>query len=366
MRWNDFPGANQNLIIGEDSISRLTAFLKEKNYSKCFVLMDENTEEHCFPFIETSLTTIQLKAIPLTVKAGESSKDLETCKIIWEELALNYADRKSVLINLGGGVVCDLGGFIASLYKRGIDFINVPSSLLAMVDAAIGGKCGIDFDHFKNQLGVFNLATLTVVYPQFLTSLPVLEWQSGMAEVYKHALIEDKAYWTKLKELDNPDRTALTELIKQSIFIKANIVANDPKEEGVRKSLNFGHTVGHAIESYFLKVGDAIPHGFAVAAGMIIEAWLSVKKTALPSSELQEIEFTLDQQYDRLIFSKDIFDEILYYLSQDKKNVGRKSKYTLLKAIGNCVVDVEVEEELVLSALTYYQEKTKDVSNSEA
>jgi 3-dehydroquinate synthase len=273
---------------------------------------------------------------------------------IWEKLGNSNADRHTLFINLGGGMITDLGAFVASVYKRGIPFIHLPTSLLAITDAAIGGKCGIDFMHYKNQLGLFAQAESILIYPPFLKSLPTDERRSGFAEVLKHALIADGNYWTELKNINLADWESLAKNIKPSIQIKSKIVEADPLEKAGRKKLNFGHTVGHALESYFLKNGQPIPHGYAIAAGMFVEAFLSVQYSQLPKADFEDIAQTISQFYKVLDFAQADLDEILSYLKQDKKNEGGKSRFTLLNSIGNAEINVEVEEADVQKALMIY------------
>ena len=266
---------NSQIIIGEDVFLELKKTLKAYQFHKKFLLVDENSFTHCVSefIVQTDLTNdIEI----IEIESGEENKTLEICQYIWQTFLDFNADRKTLLINLGGGVITDLGGFIASTYKRGIDFINVPTTLLAQIDASVGGKVGIDFNNFKNIIGVFNEPKLVVIYPYFLKTLNKRQMLSGYVEALKHGLIADKLYWKILQTGLLSDANNWEKLIESSIEIKNNIVKNDFEENGERKKLNFGHTIGHAIESHSLK-HDKFPllHGEAIAIGIICEAYLS-------------------------------------------------------------------------------------------
>lgn len=335
-------------------LQKLAKTAVEGNFSQVYILVDENTNIHCLPILQEALLDADLYFFYLEVPAGESSKDISTCTSLWESLSEEFADRKTLLLNLGGGVVTDLGAFVASLYKRGISFYNIPTSLLAMVDAAVGGKCGIDFNGFKNQIGVFNQAEETYIFPHFLNTLPEQEFWSGMAEMYKHALIADAQHWKELKKCDTTNINA--SIIERSVAIKAAIVTSDPLEKGERKKLNFGHTIGHAIESYFMEIGAAIPHGFAVAAGMVCEAHLSVQKNKLSLPDFDELEEELKQHYTSLKLDKVELSKVMEYLQQDKKTENGILQFTLLERIGKSIINQQVESHQIETALAYYFE----------
>jgi 3-dehydroquinate synthase len=322
------------------------------NYSQVYVLVDENTNIHCLPLLQDALVDEEVYFFYLEVPAGEQSKDISTCASLWESLSEDNADRKTLIVNLGGGMLTDLGAFVAACYKRGIDFYNVPTSLLAMVDAAIGGKCGIDFGNYKNQIGVFQEAQKTFIFPEFLKTLPDTEFWSGMGEVFKHALIADADYWSQLKSLSG--RSISMDQIEKSIRIKQHIVEADPKERGGRKKLNFGHTIGHAMESYFLEKEKPIPHGFAVAAGMICEAHISVQLNLISLPEYDDVEETLNQFFDFPTVKKSEFPELLHFMQQDKKNENDQINFTLLSSIGNATVNQAATEQQIITALDYF------------
>jgi len=339
------------------SVVKLLSSIEIDKYSRLFILCDENTHRFCWPILEEVLLKQNVVYDLHVEAAGEATKDWRVCLNIWEKLSEAKADRQTLFVNLGGGMITDLGGFIASVYKRGIPFIHLPTSLLGMTDAAIGGKCGIDFMHFKNQLGLFAQAKAILIYPPFLKTLSIDERKSGFAEVLKHALIADAVYWEELKEVDLENWQSLADHIEKSVQIKSRVVEVDPLEKGERKKLNFGHTVGHAIESYFMKIGRPIPHGFAIAAGMYIESFLSVKYLNLPKEVFNEIAQSIQHFYVKVDFSESAIDEIVNFIQQDKKSEMGKSRFTLLKQIGNAEIDVEVSEMEVKTALLYYVAK---------
>ena len=314
--------------------------------SKVFILTDENVAPFWLPEVAHWLHCDS--AVDIVIKAGEQHKNLQTVQRIWKTLMNHQADRNALLINLGGGVITDLGGFAASTYKRGIKFINIPTTLLAMVDAAIGGKTGIDFGGGKNQIGTFAEADEVIIDPVFLETLPERELFSGMAEMLKYGFIADA-------NLLNVNMENYQRFIVRCGEIKREIVAQDPTEKGLRKILNFGHTLGHAIESHCLTTDYPLLHGEAVALGMFGALWLSVKQLGLEESILQNFENQLPMLLSEaeVALSETDIDMILGYLVHDKKNKGEKSQFVLLKTVGNPVWNVEVESDLVKQALAY-------------
>lgn len=336
------------------SAAKLLSSIEIDKFSRLFILCDENTHRFCWPILEEVLLKQNVVYDLHVEAAGEATKDWRVCLNIWEKLSEAKADRQMLFVNLGGGMITDLGAFIASVYKRGIPFIHLPTSLLAMTDAAIGGKCGIDFMNYKNQLGLFAQAEAILIYPPFLKTLSTDERKSGFAEVLKHALIADADYWEELNKVNPENWQSLANNIEKSVLIKSRIVEADPLEKGNRKKLNFGHTVGHAIESYFMKSGQPIPHGFAVAAGIYIESYLSVKYLNLPKEVFKEIAQTIQQFYAKVDFSVSAIDEITNFIQQDKKNESGRSRFTLLKQIGNAEINIEVSNDDVKAALKLY------------
>lgn len=344
-----------NVEFVEKNYQVLNSFLASKNYSSVFLLVDTNTEENCLPtFLQHSGLAVPLEVI--SIEAGEENKHLDTCMGVWESLSELGADRKSLLINLGGGVVTDLGGFVASTFKRGIDFINIPTTLLSMVDASVGGKTGVDLGPLKNQIGVINTPQMVIVDPHYLETLPGEEYRSGYAEMLKHGLIRDGEYWKILADFSAISTSDIEKHIFHSVGIKNEVVTEDPYENGLRKILNYGHTLGHAIESYFLTAKDktTLLHGEAIAIGMILEAYLSTKLCGLNKGQCEEIKTTFNSIYPPVDISKQDIKDILALLIFDKKNSHGKVKFVLLEAIGKPITDITVEENLLLEAFDYY------------
>lgn len=335
--------------ISADPLELLSGFLARKSWSQLAVLTDSNTQQVCFPLIQSAVTGIE----PFVVPAGEEHKNLDTCKLVWEHLTRKQLDRHALVIIIGGGVLGDLGGFCAATYKRGIDFILVPTTLLAQVDASVGGKLGIDFLNYKNHIGVFHEPVATLISPAFLKTLPERELRSGFAEVIKHCLIADQAMWAALKKNSLANQN-WEKLLTHSVDFKRSVVVTDPKEKGLRKILNFGHTVGHAVESYFLEAGQRIFHGEAIALGMIAEANLAVSKNLLKESELDEIAGYLKQIYPLIRLPKDR-TEIFRLMIQDKKNKDNRILMAMPEGIGKARWDVEVTLEEISASLNYYE-----------
>jgi 3-dehydroquinate synthase len=316
--------------------SSFSSFLSEYAPAKIAILVDENTHDHCLEFLLTAFEALA-EAEVILLPAGEENKVLEVCFQVWETLTEAGFDRHDLLINLGGGVVTDLGGFVASVYKRGLSFINIPTSLLCMVDASIGGKTGIDFAGYKNQLGTFQEPIATYIDTGFLATLPEVEWRNGFAELLKHALISDQSLWDELSKIQHIQQELLSETILQGVQIKAQIVAQDPSEKGLRKILNFGHTIGHALESYYLNTETPLSHGHAVALGILLEAKLSQFELGLPVEDFVEIETLLTKFYPLQLPTDS--NAIWVLMQQDKKNVNGEVRICLLPKIGNCLFD---------------------------
>lgn len=340
--------AQETYHIGAHPAPQLKNFFESKNYSQVVVLTDTHTLIHCYPLIKDHLPPHTI----ITVEAGEEVKNLETCTQVWQKLTDLSVDRHGLVLILGGGVLGDLGGFCAATYKRGIDFVLMPTTLLAQVDASIGGKLGIDFNHYKNHIGVFQTPVNTLISPFFLKTLPERELRSGFAEVIKHCLISDAAMWNFIKEKELAEQNWEV-LITHSVKFKSEVVHQDPREKGLRKILNFGHTTGHAIESHFLHTGNRIFHGEAIAIGMITEACIACKKNLLTAKELESIT-----HYLVLIFGKQPLPEdqaIIDNVYQDKKNKGNKILMALTRGVGHAQWDVEVSEGEIEDSLTYYR-----------
>ncbi|WP_396634586.1 3-dehydroquinate synthase [Maribacter sp. R86514] len=340
--------------FNEEAFKALNAHLADKKYSIVFILVDENTHELCLPnFMAEINGDYQFEIIE--IESGEINKNIETCVGVWEALSELGADRKSVMINLGGGVLTDMGGFIASTFKRGIDFINVPTTLLSMVDASVGGKTGIDLGALKNQIGVINQPVMVLVIPDFLDTLENRQVISGFAEMLKHGLIQSNSYWEALKEANSLED--MKKHILTSIQIKNEVVLQDPTEQNIRKILNYGHTLGHAIESYFLESEskEMLLHGEAIAVGMILEGYLSHKLLGLSEQSLNDIKTTFLDKYEKVEFSDDDFENILKLMKYDKKNSHGKVNFVLLKTVGEPIIDVEIPVELFAEAFAYYK-----------
>ncbi len=345
-----------SIFFNENSYVALNALLIENHYSKLFLLVDSNTNDECSSlFLSQIETEIPIEIIEF--EAGEINKNIETCTEIWNVLTDLGADRKSVILNLGGGVVTDLGGFVAATFKRGIDFINIPTSLLAMVDASVGGKTGIDLGNLKNQIGVFNFPKMVVIDVRFLETLPQNEMRSGLAEMLKHGLIFDRNYWNQFLDLGDKTFEALEELIYQSIVIKNTIVMQDPNEKGFRKALNFGHTLGHAIESYFLenKTKKTLLHGEAIAVGMILESHIAKSKNLLSETDYLEIKKTIGAIYEPIVFTENDIEPILNLLIHDKKNEFGTIQFALINGIGKAIINQEADNELIKLAFDDYK-----------
>lgn len=327
----------------------LISFLTEKSYSKIGVLTDDNTKRFCYPLVKGLLPPHEL----MVVAAGEEHKNLETCQRVWGKLTDLHFDRHSVVLILGGGVLGDLGGFCAATYKRGIDFVLMPTTLLAQVDASVGGKLGVDFQNYKNHVGVFCDPVATLISPEFLHTLPERELRSGFAEIIKHCLISDSHMWQAIQEktLTAQDWSIL---IEHSVAFKSKIVEQDPKESGLRKILNFGHTIGHAVESYFLESGNRIFHGEAIAIGIHCESFIALKKKLLTKDDLDEVSTYLKRIYP-VVPLPAVRKPILDLMTQDKKNKGNRILMALTKGIGQAVWDVEVSADEIEASFDYYQ-----------
>jgi 3-dehydroquinate synthase len=340
-------------VIGPEALAALAELLRHTAPSRLFVLADTNTARDCYPRLQPHLPAHELHII----EAGEDYKTLATCTEVWSWLTAQHADRHALLVCLGGGVVTDLGGFCAATYKRGIGCVGVPTTLLAQVDAAVGGKTGVDFEGFKNHIGVFQEPLGVFIDPAFLQTLPPRELRSGYAEIIKHALIADATAFGELSGLAVEHTADWSALIRHSVAIKEGIVAQDPLESGPRKLLNFGHTVGHAIESYLLtQAGREVRHGEAVAAGIVCESWLSVQRGLLSAAALPEIEQVVGASFAKIPFVLLEVEAIAAYAAHDKKNRADVINCTLLRGLGQGVYDQPITPAEVLAALRYYHQ----------
>lgn len=337
--------------IGPEALPALAELLRQAPPSRLFVLADTNTARDCYPRLQAQLPAHELRVI----MAGEEHKTLATCAEVWSWLTENQADRHALLVCLGGGVVTDLGGFCAATYKRGLRCVGVPTTLLAQVDAAVGGKTGVDFQGFKNHIGVFQEPEAVFMEPAFLATLPPGELRSGYAEVIKHALIADAAAFGRLRGLAVATVPDWTPIIRHSVAIKEAIVAQDPLESGPRKLLNFGHTVGHALESYLLaQPGRAVRHGEAVAAGLLCESWLSAQRGLLPAGELAQVGEVVAASFEPLRFAASEIEAIAAIALHDKKNRGDIIKCTLLRGLGHGIFDQAITLTEIAASLRAY------------
>ncbi len=340
--------SDYEIHIGSESLTALRNFLDQSAYTKVFVLTDHHTRDHCWPRLQPLVPEAQLLSSP----PGELHKTLESAQAIWQSLTNARADRKALLINLGGGLIGDLGGFAAACYKRGIDFVQVPTSLLAMVDASAGGKTGVNFDHYKNQVGIFRNPQGVFIDPAFLDTLPQRELRSGFAELLKHALIADASRWKILAEAEHLP-TEWTDFIADSIQIKVDIVTSDPFEKGARKALNFGHTIGHAVESHLMEV-EPLLHGEAVALGMVCEAAISAERGLLSPENRDHITAALIRFFGHAPLSESDFPALLQLTRQDKKNLGGQVLCTLLDQIGHFRINQSITDAEILASFHFY------------
>ncbi|WP_242119111.1 3-dehydroquinate synthase [Aestuariivivens sediminicola] len=346
---------NSTIYFDSAGYTSLNDYIEKGKFSKIFILVDDNTHVHCLPSFLTHLNTNTSIEI-LEIEAGEIHKTIETCSGVWNSLSELDADRKSLLINLGGGVITDLGGFVACTFKRGIKYINIPTTLLAMVDASVGGKTGVDLGHLKNQIGVISSPDIIIIDTSYLNTLPKHQMKSGMAEMFKHGLISDSNYWKKLSDLSRLTIEDLDGLIYESVLIKKCVVDKDPDEQNLRKTLNYGHTLGHAIESYFLSNTNrpSLLHGEAVAIGTVMASYISTQLAGLPEEDTHEIKSVLKSFYGHIPIAENEYKAIMDLLKYDKKNVHGNINFVLLEAIGSPKIDCIVPDEIIREAFKYY------------
>ena len=346
-----------NRIILSQSLNRdLTAAISECGHDNLFILTDEKTAQACLPVIQRYRCLRNARHI--TVPQGDTNKDLQSLTSIWQYLSENGATRHSLLINLGGGMITDLGGFAAATFKRGIDIINIPTTLLAMVDASVGGKTGINFNGLKNEVGAFCDARYVLLSTTFLKTLDSENLRSGYAEMLKHGLISTTERWAELVNynLAQPDLAQLQHMVGQSVAVKQDIVAQDPHEHGIRKALNLGHTIGHAFESYAMQQGRPILHGYAVAYGIICELYLSAVKTAFPTDRMRQTVNFIRENYGQMNITCDDYPALLDLMRHDKKNTAGTINFTLLSDIGDIRINQTATEEEIKEALDFYRE----------
>ncbi len=346
----------QNVIFTNDVVAALDSCLDGLKPASVFFLCDGNTETLVLP--ELTQTAFWGKSKVISVQAGDEHKDIAALQDVWTALQDGGATRLSVLVNVGGGVVTDLGGFAAATFKRGIRFINVPTTLLGAVDAAVGGKTGINYNGYKNEIGAFREASVVIVSARFFKTLPAKELKSGYAEMIKHGLLSGTEAFSRLLDFDlsaiNAD--VLLSLLEESVEVKRRIVAKDPTEKGLRKALNLGHTAGHAFESLALHRGKPVPHGYAVAWGLVVEAVLSKLLKNLDSSVLYSLSDYVRSHYGAFGITCDDYNELLNYMKHDKKSAAGEYNFSLLHSPGDVVVDCVVDEETVKNAFDIYRD----------
>lgn len=351
---------DSEIIIAENFEQSLSQIITKQftEANNIFFIVDENTRKHCLPLIDFQhFKTNESQPQIIEIQSGEENKTIDTCKTIWNFLSMHGANRNSLIINLGGGVICDMGGFAAATFKRGINFVNIPTTLLAQVDASAGGKLAVNFNGLKNEIGLFRTPKYVLIDTLFLKTLSTTNMLSGFGEIIKHALIYGISYWETVKKFDilNPDYKKLVQLISKSIFIKSDFVKNDPKEKNIRKSLNFGHTAGHAFETLLNHNGQQrISHGAAVAHGMIVELYLSHIKNFFKIDKLNEIsEYILDI-YGKIGVKKVNYQQLYDLMLHDKKRDNQNINFTLLEDIGEVTINQNCTKEQVLKALEFH------------
>ena len=340
-------------VAGPNAVPVLRQYLNDRPGKRYVAIVDDNTNEHCITPLITEVP--ELAGIDIIeVVNGEDSKDIEICASIWAAMVELKCDRNTLLFSVGGGMVCDLGGFVASCYKRGIEFIHIPTSLLAMVDASLGGKTGVNLDHLKNQIGLFSQPSGIYIDPRFLATLPNREYRAGLAEMAKHGLILDERHWNDVQNCDPSTPAGMEEAIIHSMAIKQMVVEEDLLEHGKRKILNFGHTIGHAVEALSMDHENPLLHGEAVALGLVAEAWLSHKVCGLPLEVAEDVSRWVHRIYPSLELPKVSMESILRVIEHDKKNSNGVVNYVLLEEVGKAVWDQQVPENLVAESLDFF------------
>lgn len=338
------------LIYSSSIDLSINHILESNEYSDYAILVDSNTEKKCLSLINDKL----VKNV-ICIPSGESSKSIEQCSAIWEQMTNFNLDRKAVLINLGGGVICDIGAFCASTYKRGIAFIHIPTSLLAMTDAAIGGKAGINFGKLKNHIGLFNEAIQIIINPIFLETLPGRELKSGYAEILKHAIISGEELWSKT-HFTETSKDDWKKTIELSSAIKNEIIQKDFRESGLRKSLNLGHSIGHLIESFSFDSNNPKTHGEAIAEGIMVESFISYQKYLLSEKDLAEIINRINSIFNPTEIEEECEKYILENIGQDKKNAYNKFLFALPEKIGKVSIEQEVKIEDIKMAISNFND----------
>ncbi len=348
-------------VFFDHSMEELVKFV-DQNYpnSKRYVFADQNTLSQCLPVIDIYLGQLKVEQQVFTIEPGEGSKSLDFAYQLWENFTDLEINRGDIILIVGGGVVSDLGGFVAATYKRGIDVINIPTTLLAMADASVGGKVGVNFNQLKNHLGYFSNPKGVFIHPKFLQTLPDREFISGYAEMIKHALIADANSWEKIRNQGDPTIDFVTEILPRSVAIKNSFVTQDPLDKGTRKVLNFGHTIGHAIETLFMDSDTEVLHGEAVAAGMICAAYISHKKMGLSKEHLESITKLILDIFDLEFVGWLLAENLALPLKHDKKNAHSNLNFVLISEPGKAVCDQDISMELALESFEYVQSLVDD------
>ena len=346
----------QDVIIADNLERCLAEAVGKEQHDRLIVLTDTTTKQLCWPVVQNY--AVMKDAIMITIQPTDEAKTLETLATVWTSLQQGGATRHSLMINLGGGMVTDLGGFAASTFKRGMAYINIPTTLLSQVDASVGGKTGINFGGLKNEIGVFNCANSVILSSTFLRTLDTENMLSGYAEMLKHGLLSSKENWAELLTFDitTPDYATLQNLVAKSVAIKEQIVKEDPTEKGIRKALNLGHTAGHAIESLALKEGRTILHGYAVAWGLLMELYLSARKCGFPAKEMHQMEAYIKEHYEKFLYDCKHYETLYNFMSHDKKNQGGNINFTLLGGIGDIRINQTASQDEIEEMLDYYRE----------
>lgn len=348
------PEFHSNVIVTDKFEDELYKIVSNYLSDKIFLVTEDNVKRHCGHLIEENTRFAKIKII--SIPEGEENKKLSSVEKIWMSLSNNGADRKSLVINLGGGMLTDLGSFAASTFKRGCDFVNVPTTLLAQVDASVGGKTGFNFNGLKNEIGVINQPKMVIIDTKFLKTLDKVDFISGYAEMIKHGLIHSVEHLEEVKAYNpvNPDLNKLTDIIAHSVAIKDYFVQHDPNERNIRKALNFGHTAGHAFESFAMQEKRPVLHGYAVAYGMIPELYLSHKVCGLPMESLNELSEWILSIYGKFEISHNDFTALFSFMTHDKKNEGERINFSLLPEIGKFEINQNCSQKLIEESLDYY------------
>jgi 3-dehydroquinate synthase len=355
---NNYPVYNASIIVTRDLETELGKILSRYPKDKVFLVTEQTCDKLCVPLISRAPGFDNFKKV--VIPSGEENKKLSSVEKIWLFLSKNGADRKSLVVNLGGGMLTDLGSFAASTMKRGMDFVNIPTTLLAQVDASVGGKTGFNFNGLKNEIGVINQPNTVLIDTHFLQTIDSLNFRSGYAEMIKHGLINSVEHLEEVRNFDlkNIDYDSLRGIIARSVAIKDAFVFRDPNERNIRKALNFGHTIGHAFESFALESGHPILHGYAVAFGMIAELYLSHKVCHLPATTLNELSGWLISIYGKINIEENQFGTLFQLMTHDKKNEGMRINFTLLPSIGEVAIDQNCDKALIFEALDYFKKLT--------